>query len=243
MLLSRGYNKNIIKNAIENVSKLDRLEILKKVTKKKTDRVVLALTYHPKLPSISNIIKKHWRTMSKDPKAQEMFPQPPMIAFKQSPNLKRKLCQAKLPPKKVHQKRHLLGTKPCNKPCSICPYVLHSKEFFSTHTKEKFKMTGTFTCSTKGIIYLTTCSKCQQQYVGQTGRRLSDRIKEHLNCICLQKEATGIHYNTTGHNSSHFQVQIIEKVSPNTPNYRLEREDMWIKRLSTKTPHGLNKQD
>jgi hypothetical protein len=26
-------------------------------------------------------------------------------------------------------------------------------------------------------------------------------------------------------------------------NYRLEREEMWIKRLSTKTPHGLNKQD
>jgi hypothetical protein len=36
---------------------------------------------------------------------------------------------------------------------------------------------------------------------------------------------------------------VIEKVSPNTPNYRLEREDLWIKRLSTKTPHGLNKQD
>jgi hypothetical protein len=69
--------------------------------------------------------------------------------------------------------------------------------------------------------------------VGQTGRRLSDRIKEYLNCICLQKEATGIHYNTTGHNSSNFQVQVIEKVSPNTPNNRLEREDMWIKRLST----------
>ena len=35
-----------------------------------------------------------------------------------------------------------------------------------------------------------------------------DRIKEHLNCICLQKEVTGIHYNSTGHNSSHFQVQV-----------------------------------
>jgi hypothetical protein len=149
MLLSRQDNKNIIKNAIEEVSKLNRIEVLKKVDKPKTDRVVLAITYHPKLPNISNIIKKHWRTMTKDPKAKEMFPLPPMIAFKQPPNLKRKLCQAKLPQQKQRQKRQLTGTKPCNKPCGICPYVLKSKEFISTHTKEKFNMTGTYTCYTK----------------------------------------------------------------------------------------------
>jgi hypothetical protein len=206
------------------VSKLNRIEVLQKVNKPKTDRVVLAVTYHPKLPSISNIIRKHWRTMSKDPKAKEMFPQTPMIAFKQPPNLRRKLCQAKLPKQKLHQKRQLTGTRPCNKPCRICPYVLKSEKFTSTHTKEKFNMMGTYICSTKGIINLTTCSKCLQQYVGQTGRRLSDRINEHLNCICLQKGATGTHYNSPGHNHSHFQVQVIEKMSPNTPNYRVEKD-------------------
>jgi hypothetical protein len=166
-----------------------------------------------------------------------------MIAFKQPPNLKSRLCKAKLPTSKQHKKRQIKGMRSCNKPCSICPYVLKSKEFMSTTTKEKFIMTGDYTCTTKGVIYITTCSKCLKQYVGQTGRKLSDRIKEHLNCICLQKEVTGIHYNSKGHNSSHLQVQIIEKVYPNTPNYRLEREDQWIKRLSTKTPNGLNKHD
>jgi hypothetical protein len=81
------------------------------------------------------------------------------------------------------------------------------------------------------------------QYVGQTGRKLVDRIKEHLKCICLQKEVTGNHYNSTGHNLYNLQVQVIEKVSPNKPNYRLEREDFWIRTLSTKTPHELNKLD
>ena len=116
MLLSRRYNKNIIENAIEKITKLVRLEILKRTNKPKTDRVVLALTYHPKLPSISNIVKKHWRTLIRDPKAREMFPQPPMIAYKQPPNLKNKLCQARLPTQRNHQKRHLMGTKPCIKP-------------------------------------------------------------------------------------------------------------------------------
>jgi hypothetical protein len=59
----------------------------------------------------------------------------------------------------------------------------------------------------------------------------------------LQKEVTGVHYNSKGHNHYNLQAQVIERVSPNTPNFRLEREDFWIKKLCTKTPNGLNKQD
>jgi hypothetical protein len=40
-----------------------------------------------------------------------------------------------------------------------------------------------------------------------------------------------------------LKVQVIEKVTPNTPSYRLEREELWIKRLATKFPHGLSKND
>jgi hypothetical protein len=36
---------------------------------------------------------------------------------------------------------------------------------------------------------------------------------------------------------------VLEKVSPNTPNYRLEREEYWIKKFSTKNPYGLNRYD
>ena len=38
-------------------------------------------------------------------------------------------------------------------------------------------------------------------------------------------------------------AQIIEKVMPNTPQYRLEREEMWIRLLETRVPFGLNKMD
>jgi hypothetical protein len=51
------------------------------------------------------------------------------------------------------------------------------------------------------------------------------------------------HYSLPGHSHWNFRVQIIEKVTPNTPTYRLEREDHWIKKLATKIPLGLNKND
>jgi hypothetical protein len=88
------------------------------------------------------------------------------------------------------------------------------------------------------------------------GTNRQNRIKEHLNCICLQKEVKGVHYNSSGHNHYNLKVQVIEKVSPNTPNFRLEREDYWIKQSKTLhkntiwpkqtrlvQPVGLNKQD
>jgi hypothetical protein len=40
-----------------------------------------------------------------------------------------------------------------------------------------------------------------------------------------------------------FQVQIIEKVTPNTGFMRLEREEFWIKKFVNKAPFGLNIMD
>ncbi len=66
---------------------------------------------------------------------------------------------------------------------------------------------------------------------------------EHLNYIFHKKEATGTHFSSPHHSHNDFKVQVIEKVIPNTVNYRLEREEYWIKTLGTKVPLGLNKKD
>ena len=55
---------------------------------RKADRVVLAIRYHPKLPSISKIIQKHWNTLVRDYELKKVFPNPPMVTFKQPPNLR-----------------------------------------------------------------------------------------------------------------------------------------------------------
>ena len=36
---------------------------------------------------------------------------------------------------------------------------------------------------------------------------------------------------------------VIERVVPNDGAWLLEREEMWIKRLEIKQPHGLNRND
>jgi hypothetical protein len=120
--MSRNYNKKVVNNAISKVRDLDRNIALEKVIRPPNKRTVLALTYNPKLPSVPKIIKKHWRTLTKDQKMHKIFPLPPMVAYKQPPNLKSVLCRAKLP-LNSHPKRKLVGMQPCNKPCNTCPYI------------------------------------------------------------------------------------------------------------------------
>ena len=107
-------------------------------------------------------------------------------------------------------------------------------------TGEKYPMTGEFGCNSKGIIYLAKCSNCQNQYVGQTGRRFHDRIMEHLRYIKNGTQALGIHFKDTTCESKDLLVQVIEKVVPNTDPMRLQREKFWIKKLDTKV-NGLNR--
>ena len=91
LLLARGYKRGIVTGALEKARNIPREEAIKKVERKSQQRPVLVIQYDPRLPSITNIARRHWRTMvSMDPKLQEVFPEPPLVAYLVAPNLKSK---------------------------------------------------------------------------------------------------------------------------------------------------------
>ena len=84
LLISSEYRKKSVEDAISRVLSLSRQESLKKVEKPKNERPVFVLTYNPALPSVSHVLKKHWRVMSSDPYLKKVFPQPPMVALRRT---------------------------------------------------------------------------------------------------------------------------------------------------------------
>ena len=243
MLISRNYNGNVVKAAIERAKTVPRLEALKKVERRKNERVILTVRFHPKLPSVSQILAKHWRTMTKkDYQTLKWCPEPPMVAFKQPSNLKTMLCRAKLPKKApMREARKVIGTKTCKKAyCRTCTHIDTTKVVTSSITRKKFGISGDFNCNTTGIIYVITCRHCKKQYVGESGRRLRDRVGEHIHSVEMNEKTVGKHFHCPGHGLPDLKVQVIERVSPNTKQFRLEREDLWIRTLQTKNPEGLN---
>ena len=96
-----------------------------------------------------------------------------------------------------------------------------------------------FSCNTNGVVYMLTCSYCNKQYVGETGRKLKERIKEHITNRNNNEKTIGTHYNLPGHQKAYFKVQILERVIPNTKFYRLVRKSFRMKKLDIMTPLGL----
>ena len=75
---------------------------------------VFALKFDPRLPAITKIQAKHWRTMTQDSYMAEVFPQPPLTAFRRQNIFKDILIKAKVPEEPKHySQRQKIGMSKC----------------------------------------------------------------------------------------------------------------------------------
>ena len=124
MLLARDYKPNIINENICKARAIPRSEALKDRFKEETTpRPVFIVLFDKRMPSVGNMVTKHWRTMvSSDPYLKEVFPAPPLVAYKVGRNLGTFLIRARIPrPIPNRPKRCLNGMHKCNKKSRGCP--------------------------------------------------------------------------------------------------------------------------
>ena len=149
-LMPRGYKNKRVEAQYDQVRKLPgenyhqrrKLALEKSPRQKESNRVIGVFDFNPILPSIGGVLNKHWRTMISDnPDLKEPFPEPPMAALRQGPNLRRILCRSKLykktrnPTRATH--RSAAGWKRCSSSgkaqCTICPYTPMSAVSVTSH--------------------------------------------------------------------------------------------------------------
>ena len=174
--------------------------------------------------------------MHQDPYLADVFPLPPLIAYRRPPNIRDKLIRAKVPdPPPARPKRNIPGMKKCND-CPICPFVTTGQTVKSTQTKYSVAINLSVDCQTMNIIFMLGCRRCKAQYIGESQRTLQDRFSEHLGYVRNPHtmKATGEHFNSKGHKQSGMMITIIEKVHKNSNIFRKQREKMFISKLNTK---------
>ena len=120
--------------------------------------------------------------MTQDHQMKETFKKPPLVAYKRNQNLRDLLIKAKVPKKQSRPKRNLPGMFKCNT-CSICPYIKTGKTIKACKSNCKVELKKRYTCQTKNLVYVISCSKCGIQYVGETKKSLKQRISERLGYI------------------------------------------------------------
>ena len=98
-------------------------------------------------------------------------------------------------------------------------------------------------CKTSNVVYGLSCEICGKiVYVGETERTVGERIKEHIADIKHERDkAVAIHFSAANHTFKDLRFVILERCLTDSCYYRRARENFWMERLNTITPHGINK--
>ncbi len=118
------------------------------------------------------------------------------------------------------------------------------------------------TCKFNNLIYLISCKICQSQYVGQTMNSIQMRFQKHLNdishCMDWSKAPPSaktqgptnvrLHFAQRGHSASDILINVLEffKHNPKSPDtlvWHESREKIWMHRLKSLKPFGINATD
>ena len=129
----------------------------------------------------------------------------------------------------------------CACQCTSCPYIKIRKQVKMRENKF-WIISKNMTCESFNIIYLLECNKCQNRYIGTTGRQLKNRLAEHRGYITNQvvSRSTGAHFNLPGHSLANLTVTILKQTRSSNAEYRKEREKYFIRKFDTFN-NGINR--
>ena len=92
------------------------------------------------------------------------------------------------------------------------------------------------------MVYGIYCELCKKiVYVGETGNSIYTRHQLNLSRIRTGRNSDPVvtHFRQKPHNIQHYKIVGIERLFK-TEDLRKNREQFWIKKLSTLKPDGLN---
>ena len=88
-----------------------------------------------------------------------------------------------------------------------------------------------------------TCTLCKKIYIGEAGRRLSDRFREHLRDVerndTNASKPVARHFNLPYHSHHNMTICGLSLHHRNTES-RKNLEQSFIFQLGTLSPHGIN---
>ena len=151
------------------------------------------------------------------------------------------------------QKNEKFKFKKCvNENCKICKFALDFHYLESKNLVIPFRSFSN--CESKGVVYIILCTKCNEFYIGESGRSVKERISEHINnikrfqknirkaLIDLDKMSeVAVHFSLSGHHlDKHFKFCIFENNLINN-NIRLSIETDVINLFLNSNNEILNK--
>ena len=176
----------------------------------------------------------------RDANFRKVFPEAPFVAYRRTKNIRDKLVRAKhyrTPGNSKNQQRQATPTK-----SMIERQMNHSGVITNWQSKKTAHIAGGG-ANTVGCVYAAECVKHMKMYVGQTGGPLNVRFNGHRSDTIHHPDRCELSQHFASNNCSmdkDLRVSVLEYIPEATETYRMYKEDIWITRLQTNRPTGLN---
>ena len=117
-------------------------------------------------------------------------------------------------------------------------------------TKRSINISDHFTCTSANVIYCISCTLCKKLHIGETGRRLGDRSREHLREVEKddknESKLDARHLNLPSHCKQHMAVCGLSLHQGNTESRETPEQNIFFKSalliltVSTNAFHSTN---
>jgi hypothetical protein len=125
----------------------------------------LVLTFSRALPNIGQIVRKHLPELHTSDRMKEIFPNPPITAFRRDNNLQGILVHKKH--NKLFLTAEFLRFLQIQKVCDF------EADTFIGVNGASYKVRNQITCKSTNVVYAVYCKRCERYiYVGETGDTL-----------------------------------------------------------------------
>ena len=134
------------------------------------------------------------------------------------------------------------GTFTCKRTrCKNCPFISNTVKISGPN--RSVKVIEHFSCISTNVIYCITCTVCKKIYIGETGRKQTDRFREHLrdaeqNNTNASKPVVR-HFNLPNHSHHNMTICRLSLHHGNTERCNSPKQK-FIFQLGSLPLHGIN---
>ena len=266
----RGYQTSLLDEALVKARAKPREQLLEKYKQPQLlnqaftqlpqvppdlEKFFFTTKYHDGLNPVKKILRDNWYLLGKSPETESLYESKLVLGFKRNARLKDLLVHTQIPISSPTPGKAGKIIRECPDPstCKVCLFMDTTGKIKSFTYNKSFHSRKKAYCISHNIIYCLQCNTCGKQYVGQTKRELGTRFNEHLKDLNLEQidektKPVAKHLKRPDHTGKIDQVTCFVldfiKAPGDSSKAKLERnekERIWISRLGTIRPRGLNK--
>ena len=244
-----GYPKTMIDNIFKKVESLDRNLVMRQNSKEVNNKAICVISTYGNDNKLCNLIKSIVPSL-----VQHKIIDDVKFVKKTAPSLRNILSNSK----HISLKNKYGTSKPCQNPrCKNC--TIMSNKSYIENGKIRFR-TASGTCKSRNIIYAAACQLCHKIYVGKSTQIFAYRNNGHrAKFIKYMKQVNKGNIPNTDELDDEYALSIHLHQSHGIKTYKgfddnlkftiLEncsplslgtKEHLWIQRLRSLHPNGMN---